>query len=222
MIYAFEKLDSTNQYALDHLRTLKDGDVILASVQSAGRGRHGHRWQAAKNSSLLASFIIKKNLSYDRLIHLSSYAGYVLTMWLRDRGVPALIKYPNDIYVNDRKLAGILVETNADGAVVGIGLNLTSAPLSTSIALNEILVGRLEPQVIAAQLTVLMENYWPLFSQLDQLYGAINRYGYLNGKEMTTSRFGRMQILSIDAKGQIHYKQNGQEHVLFVHELSSH
>ena len=162
----------------------------------------------------------------------------MITETLNDRGIPAYSEskgsgdymniymgtsmFGNDIYVNDRKLAGILVETNADGAVVGIGLNLTSAPLSTSIALNEVLVGRLEPQVIAAQLTILMENYWPLFSQLDQLYAAINRYGYLNGKEMTTSRFGRMQILSIDAKGQIHYKQNGQEHVLFVHELSSH
>lgn len=222
MIYLFDCLDSTNQYALDHLSELEDGDVILAREQSAGRGRHGHVWHASKDQSMLASFVLKKNLTYEKIMHLSSYAGYILADILRANGVKAWIKYPNDIYVDDRKLAGILVETKANGAVIGIGVNLYGAPLEMGIALCNLMKNPFSADVLAKLIVDRLYSEWFLFERLDQLYERINAIGYLNGKEINTTRLGKIRILSIDSQGRIHYLKNDQEYNLFVHELTSH
>lgn len=222
MIYLFDCLDSTNQYALDHMSELENGDVILAREQSAGRGRHGHVWHALKDQSMLASFVLKKNLPYEKIMHLSSYAGYVLADILRAYGVKAWIKYPNDIYVDDRKLAGILVETKANGAVIGIGVNLYDAPLETGIALSNLMKNPFSADALAKLIVDRLYSEWFLFERLDQLYERINAIGYLNGKEINTARLGKIRILSIDSKGRIHYLKNDQEYNLFVHELTSH
>ena len=101
------------------------GDAIVADEQTAGKGRFGRAW-VSPSGGLYATVI----LASDPL--LSLHAGLALVHVLRHAGVFAELKWPNDLLVEGLKIAGILVEAIGELSLVGIGLNLTSAPLDTA------------------------------------------------------------------------------------------
>ncbi len=103
----------------------KTGDIVLANEQTAGRGRFGRTW-ISPNGGLYATVILPVTPL------LSLKAGLAVVRVLRSVGLDAGLKWPNDVMVEDRKIAGVLVETDGDRSLVGIGLNLTSAPLNTA------------------------------------------------------------------------------------------
>lgn len=122
----FPSIDSTNRYLLDEARTgAPEGLVAVADHQTAGRGRLGRTWEAPPGSALLCSVLLRPDLPVERL-HL---AVAVVALAARDAlgGRPAL-KWPNDLLLEDRKLAGVLAEADLPAVVVGIGINLTWAP----------------------------------------------------------------------------------------------
>jgi BirA family biotin operon repressor/biotin-[acetyl-CoA-carboxylase] ligase len=121
----FAVVDSTNRYLLSDA-ALPDDVVAVADEQTAGRGRHGRTWSARAGSALLVSVRLRPPLPADRL-HLVTLAGAVAaTEAVHDvAGFAPQVKWPNDVVVDDRKLAGILAEADGGGAVVvGMGLNL--------------------------------------------------------------------------------------------------
>jgi len=129
----FDELDSTNRWALDRAREgAAEGLVVVADHQTAGRGRLDRTWEARPGSSLLVSVVLHAgaagNPGADTLgeIHRAvSAVAVALTRAVRDvAGVDAGIKWPNDIVVADRKLAGILAEREGDALVVGVGVNV--------------------------------------------------------------------------------------------------
>lgn len=104
----------------------KHGDIVVADEQTAGRGRFGRSWISPRGG-LYATII----LFSDPMLSLK--AGLALVRVLRSVGINAAgLKWPNDVLVDDRKIAGTLIETDGEFALVGIGLNLTSAPLDTA------------------------------------------------------------------------------------------
>lgn len=118
--------DSTN----DRARVLAaagapDGTLVTAAEQSAGRGRQGRSWSASPNTALLCSLVIREPPPL-----LSLIAGVAVAETVEAVSAPAsdaaLIKWPNDVVVDGRKVAGILVESRPqeDWAVLGIGLNV--------------------------------------------------------------------------------------------------
>jgi BirA family biotin operon repressor/biotin-[acetyl-CoA-carboxylase] ligase len=117
------RTDSTNE----RIRELAaigapHGTLVTASHQTAGRGRQGRSWVAPEGRGLLCSVLLRDP---PRLLPLA--AGVAVASVV---GGPALVKWPNDILVDDRKVAGILVEGRPQErwAVVGIGLNVALAP----------------------------------------------------------------------------------------------
>ena len=104
------------------------GLVILADEQTAGRGRFGRRWVAPAGANLTFTVLVRPDLA--RLERLSIAAAVAVADALHERtAVAPVFKWPNDVQVDGRKLAGILVETELDGdrpafALVGIGLNV--------------------------------------------------------------------------------------------------
>ncbi len=145
-VRAHQTCGSTNDLALDAISTdAKTGIVFVAHEQTHGRGRRQNKWTAPPGSCLMMSVLIRTPAplaqSGTGLGGLSLAVGLALCDLVQprlDRLVPApsaRIKWPNDVYVNDRKLAGILIESRPDrtghlGVVIGIGLNhrLTSFP----------------------------------------------------------------------------------------------
>jgi BirA family biotin operon repressor/biotin-[acetyl-CoA-carboxylase] ligase len=107
------------------------GVVVVADEQTNGRGRFGRAW-LSPIGGLYATYVV------DRHPVISLRVGVAMTQVLARYGVEADLKWPNDVLIGARKLAGVLIETHADIALVGIGLNMAKAPLETAICLQEV------------------------------------------------------------------------------------
>lgn len=100
------------------------GSLLVTDAQTAGRGRLGRSWSAPPGTSLAVSLLLKPRLPPERLAWLSLLAGAAMVRSLRDAGVAADLKWPNDVLIGQRKVCGVLAEVLPDGGVViGAGLN---------------------------------------------------------------------------------------------------
>ncbi|WP_097113098.1 bifunctional biotin--[acetyl-CoA-carboxylase] ligase/biotin operon repressor BirA [Arsukibacterium tuosuense] len=125
--------DSTNSQLLSRLQAgqnLEPGSVIVAEAQSAGRGRRGRPWYSPFGTNLYFSCYWRLELGVPAAMGLSLAIGLAVCRLLQQHyQLPAKVKWPNDIYVNEKKIAGILVELSgqvdaACDVVIGIGLNI--------------------------------------------------------------------------------------------------
>ncbi|PKE27433.1 biotin--[acetyl-CoA-carboxylase] synthetase [Rahnella sp. AA] len=123
-------IDSTNQYLMDRIAQLNSGDACVAEYQQAGRGRRGRKWFSPFGSNLYLSMYWKLEQGPAAAMGLSLVIGIVMAEVLHRLGAEDVrVKWPNDLYLNDRKLAGILVELtgktgDAAHLVIGAGINL--------------------------------------------------------------------------------------------------
>ncbi len=123
-------IDSTNQYLLDRIGELRSGDACVAEYQQAGRGRRGRKWFSPFGANLYLSMYWRLEQGPAAAIGLSLVIGIVMAEVLRELGADKVrVKWPNDLYLLDRKLAGILVELtgktgDAAQIVIGAGINM--------------------------------------------------------------------------------------------------
>ncbi|ADD75374.1 MULTISPECIES: bifunctional biotin--[acetyl-CoA-carboxylase] ligase/biotin operon repressor BirA [Pantoea] len=123
-------IDSTNQYLLERMHSLPSGSVCLAEYQQAGRGRRGRHWFSPFGANLYMSMYWRLEQGPAAAMGLSLVIGIIMAETLRSLGAQDVrVKWPNDIYLHDRKLAGILVELtgktgDAAQIVIGAGINL--------------------------------------------------------------------------------------------------
>lgn len=144
-IKTFEVLDSTSDYVKQHFRTLNDFSIVRAHFQTRGRGQFQRRWESHEGKNLLFSLLIKSELDTQLIKSYEQATLDALVMMLSGYGISARIKLPNDIYVDDKKIAGMLIETRQidgkyDYLVIGLGLNVnqtsfTQGLMATSMAL---------------------------------------------------------------------------------------
>jgi BirA family biotin operon repressor/biotin-[acetyl-CoA-carboxylase] ligase len=131
-LHCSEELPSTN----DRARELADagaahGEVVVAECQTAGRGRRGRAWASPAGRNLYLSVILRPSLPPQRAPELTLVASVAACDACRKAGVEVGIKWPNDLLVGGRKVAGILTELSAEPdlvhwVVLGIGVNLNS------------------------------------------------------------------------------------------------
>lgn len=123
-------INSTNQFLMDRLSNLSSGDACLAEYQQAGRGRRGRKWFSPFGANLYLSMYWRLEQGPAAAIGLSLVIGIVMAEVLHELGANQVrVKWPNDLYLHDRKLAGILVELtgktgDAAQIVIGAGINL--------------------------------------------------------------------------------------------------
>jgi BirA family biotin operon repressor/biotin-[acetyl-CoA-carboxylase] ligase len=123
--------DSTNARARELVEAgAPHGTVVTAAEQTAGRGRQGRTWTAPAGKALLYSAILRPLDERHLLLPLSVPLAVCETAEELEPGIECQIKWPNDIWIEGRKLAGVLIEAKPqDGwAVIGIGLNLSISP----------------------------------------------------------------------------------------------
>lgn len=130
-IISLAETESTNNYAMQMVSDkYREGTVVLAQYQSSGRGQAGSYWESEAGKNLLMSLILEpKFLEAGKQFYLSMIVSLALVDLLNNHLKHVRIKWPNDIYVGNRKIAGILIEQSVKGAfietsVVGIGLNV--------------------------------------------------------------------------------------------------
>jgi len=188
----FDEIDSTNDYAKKYLDDLMEGFVIDASFQTMGRGRLDHIWVSEKNQNILASFVLKPSVDQSILHQLTQVIAKAIVEVLFSYEVKAQIKWPNDIYVQHKKIAGVLIETIFDkdkrkGVVVGIGLNVFQhAGVNNAICLDECVKVNDDLDVILYKLyQSIFKNYhqW-LNGEYTQILEYCNQHAYLKDKSI--------------------------------------
>ena len=126
----FKEIDSTNSAAFRQYEKYADFAVFAAEFQTKGRGQRGAGWESALGMNLTFSIIMKgSNLSPSKQFVISQIVTIGIKRYLHQLGVEASVKWPNDIYVGDKKICGILIEHHLmgdtlSGSIAGIGLNI--------------------------------------------------------------------------------------------------
>jgi BirA family biotin operon repressor/biotin-[acetyl-CoA-carboxylase] ligase len=122
--------DSTNRVAMEMAENrAKHGTVVVADAQTAGRGRMGRRWASPAGKNLYVSLLLRPSVPTVDAPQLALVAGVALADAFEAVGVPAALKWPNDLYCGGRKAAGILAEMASDPGgvrhvVIGVGVNV--------------------------------------------------------------------------------------------------
>ncbi len=132
-ILNFKELDSTSVWARKNLKDLENFKVISADVQTQGHGQFERKWYSTdKNGGNVYISIVLKPKNIEHLNELTRYTSYIGAKTLEQYGVKPKFKFPNDILIEGKKIAGILAESvfignEFKGVIVGIGINLNLA-----------------------------------------------------------------------------------------------
>ncbi|MDE6782656.1 MAG: biotin--[acetyl-CoA-carboxylase] ligase, partial [Paramuribaculum sp.] len=147
-IIQLDSVDSTNTYISTHCADMSGGTAVVAHTQSAGRGQRGNTWEAAPGLNVTLSVLLRPDsLPVASAYLLSEAVSVAIARALDAFLTPGAVqlKWPNDLYVGDCKLGGILIENSLAGTdvartIVGVGINvnqthfLSDAPNPVSIA----------------------------------------------------------------------------------------
>lgn len=126
-IICLDTVSSTNDYIKNNIDTLEDGCFVIAQQQTCGRGRHNNSW-VSPLGNLYCSYLVKGNYDRENIFEFHTTTSIAIIKTLERFSLSGLIKFPNDIIVNSKKIAGILIETigyeKIDYVIIGIGINL--------------------------------------------------------------------------------------------------
>jgi len=219
-------IDSTNQYLLDRINELQSGDVCVAEYQQAGRGRRGRKWFSPFGANLYLSMYWRLEQGPAAAIGLSLVIGIVMAEVLHDLGATQVrVKWPNDLYLQDRKLSGILVELtgktgDAAQIVIGAGINLAMRRVEedvinqgwinlqeAGIAIDRnTLAVRLIKELRTSLQLFELEGLTPYLSRWEKLDNFINRQVKLIIGDREIVGISR----GINAQGALLLEQNGE------------
>jgi len=176
-IVRLEETESTNSYLKELLRTehLEEGSVVVADFQTAGRGQMGNSWYSGKGDNLLFSLLIYPiEIPANEQFIISRTISLAIKNTLDQFTDDIRIKWPNDIYWKDRKIAGILIENSLQGktienSIIGIGLNLNQQvfppELPNPVSLRQITATEQDKDYI---LDLLMKEFFLLYRGLQR------------------------------------------------------
>lgn len=187
MIYHFPITASTNDDARDE--NYREGDVVWADFQTAGRGQRGHEWHSRKGENLTFSVVLEPTfVPIAEQFSVSEVVALSLVDMLADYGIEARIKWTNDIYVGDKKLVGILIEHSLATAtlrrtIVGVGINVNQtefdASLPNPVSMAQLLGRELDAEeVLQCFLNHLQRNYEALREMQNALHERYNSLLY--------------------------------------------
>lgn len=200
-----DSVASTN----DEIRALAqagaaEGLIVLAEHQTAGRGRRGAAWFAPAGDSLAFSILVRPTAAKALWPRLALAAGLAVAEALEIFGLQAGIKWPNDVWLGQRKVAGILVEAGADFAIVGIGLNVSTtefppelAETATSLQLETAqVISRAE--VLAPLVSRFSGRHLQIDHDFDALVAAVRLRCVLTGKRVSLRTAGGPRIGKVE------------------------
>jgi len=168
------EVESTNNYAnqLVLSKAAEHGTVVLAQHQKKGRGQQGNSWESEPGKNLLASFILfPQFLPAAKQFYLSKMVSLALVDFLKTETSEVSIKWPNDIYIQNKKVAGILIENsikgrNVSSAIIGIGLNLNQeifvSDAPNPVSLKQITVKKYDIEAVAVKIYELINNWYKI------------------------------------------------------------
>jgi len=175
-IIVLEETTSTNDVVWQMAKDgAPEGIVVFAEQQSAGRGQHGNTWESAAGKGLWFSVLLRRKTAISDPVQLAQQTAQIVATTIQSEfHLSATVTLPNDIYIENRKVAGVLVEMRAQPkaphlAVLGVGVNVNQMPHDFSEELRE----RATSLVIARRGPVDRTSFAvALLRNLDLLYRA--------------------------------------------------
>ncbi|HEX6702795.1 MAG TPA: biotin--[acetyl-CoA-carboxylase] ligase [Gaiellaceae bacterium] len=203
-----------------------EGAVVVADAQTAGRGRHGRRWVAPAGTAILSSTLVRPPPKR-RQPELSLVAGVAVADAVEEAlGLSAQIKWPNDVLVNRKKVAGILAEARGDAVVLGIGVNVNQRreelpPDATTPPASLRTIDGVERarEPILARILARLEHHYDLWREggIDAIYDDLGSRDFLRGRRVavdgvsgTAVKIDRLGRLVIDAGGEERAVESGE------------
>jgi len=142
MIYWYDTLESTNSYAREHLDCFDNLSVIAAKCQTKGRGQGDHSWTSEPGKNMTLTVVLRACVDFELEAKDAIIITHITTCAIRNFlstfGIKTRIKWPNDIYVGEKKICGILIENILKGhyiqnSMIGIGINLNQSSFSKDL-----------------------------------------------------------------------------------------
>ena len=144
-IIELSSIDSTNTYLtnLSQSKNLAEGTVVLANQQNSGKGQRNKSWQSEAGKSLCASILLKPIVDLRQQFKFNKFIALSVCQAFNYYQIKASIKWPNDIFIENKKIAGILIENTIRGdkidkSIIGIGINVNNdtqgIPNATSLS----------------------------------------------------------------------------------------
>lgn len=213
-----EEVDSTNDYLKREYQNLPMQACVVTKYQTKGKGRNGHVWESPINENLIMSFLFKDFKNIEDAWKITQLAACSVVGLLERNRIKAMIKWPNDIYVDGKKICGILTETILDpdlkGIIVGIGLNVNDTKYQS---MKQVTGKSYKVSKIAVGLKTFISIYYNLYQtkQFHKILEYANSISYLKDKWVIYKDYGEVcfqqlledgAVLFIDRKGKI-YKQ---------------
>jgi BirA family transcriptional regulator, biotin operon repressor / biotin---[acetyl-CoA-carboxylase] ligase len=224
-----ESVSSTNDFAKELLlKTIPIADitVIDAKEQTKGRGQRGNSWESETGKNAILSFIVKPTfLKPNQQFYLSMAVSLAIVECVNEFCDSVFIKWPNDIYISNKKLCGILIENSLldnsiQTAIIGIGLNVNQTnfsdwiPNPTSLKLET--GNEFDIDTIKGKLIEHFEKYFDLLQNRDFEYIHINylKHLYLKDKKsFYKDEIGIFEgkIISVNVQGYIKIEKKNAE-----------
>ncbi len=222
--YRYEPTCESTQALLDP--DLDEGALAVCDEQTEGRGRLGRRWVAPAGTAILCSLLLRPPAER-RAPELSLVGGVAAALTVeRTLGLASQIKWPNDVMVNRRKVAGVLAEGAGDAVVLGIGLNVNQrreelpdegdVPPASLLTVDAVRRARAP---LLADLVLELERAYKLWSAggLEALYEELgprdflrNRKVYLDGDEGYAVGIDRRGRLEVTVAGEHRFVESGE------------
>ena len=197
-LLTFDTLDSTNTEALKQAKLGADeGLCIVASQQTAGRGRHGRTWISPKDAGLYFSIVLRPRIETRFLPLITLMTGIAVHDTLAKLKLKPDIKWVNDVLVNEKKVSGILAETTDTAAgvavVVGIGINIRSESIAadldgTATSIEDVTGHRMDAAHVAQRTTARLTHWYDVLNGIDGPAKILDawrqRSSYFSGKRV--------------------------------------
>lgn len=166
-----DKIDSTNSYCMKKAAENEpEGLAVAAIYQENGRGQRGNAWESQDGMNLTFSLLLRPTFQkVEEQFALSKVVALSVCHWLSINGAKAKIKWPNDIYIGDSKVCGILIENSFSGptldvSVIGIGLNLNQISFSDDIpnptSMKLITGNEYNPATVMVELVNVIQTFY--------------------------------------------------------------
>jgi BirA family transcriptional regulator, biotin operon repressor / biotin---[acetyl-CoA-carboxylase] ligase len=226
----FETIDSTNRYLKEHHAQYASKTLVIAQHQSQGQGRHQRRFHSAKGKGIYMSLLLKHE-------HISSFAAMSVPVAIIQAiktclNLEAQIKWPNDIYLQDKKLAGVLIETQQatqatedDFMIIGIGINLYEQDFPEDVQKTAAALQMFTSQVIHYDdiLISLIRSLDDYLDQKDEVIRIYRQHLYKKNQwveVLNDQIFYEAMIIDISSEGHLLVKsKDGRIHQLVSSEI---
>lgn len=227
-------VDSTNSYAKEILADSTEGDCIFALSQTGGRGRMGRSFFSYEGG-IYMSLILKPNLTAESSLFITTAAAVAVSRAIEKLfGKKTQIKWVNDIYIEDKKVCGILTEgvisegSKLSGAVLGIGINLgvpKAFPEEISSIANSVLDTEDDFKLKAKLIALIVSRFFAIYKnpQSKDYMKEYRRRSYLDGKTVEFLQEGILhtaKVLGVTDEAGLKILVNGEEKILSAGEVS--